>query len=67
MVSYRGDGRLRWVPNAAAGGRPVVDVSGNVFVSGTFAGSVTFGLGEPNQTTVGTNTDGEAFLARYTR
>jgi hypothetical protein len=71
IAKYDSDGNLLWAKNSGGdnddnpGGRGlVVDNAGNVYVTGSFWGTVIFGEGETNETTlVGENTD--IFVAKY--
>lgn len=42
-----------------------VDASGNVFVTGRFSGSSTFGPGEANETVLSSSGDTDVFIAKY--
>src|SRR5262249_57016191 len=43
-----------------------VDGRGNIYVTGHFAGSATFGAGEPNQTVIASAANSEdVFIAKY--
>ena len=78
VAKYDSGGDLLWARAAtgtfAAVGRAVAaDTGGNTYITGDFAfvapfgglSSLTFGLGEPNQTTLTTEFAGEIFVARY--
>jgi hypothetical protein len=68
--SLRAQG-LRWARRAGgtstgdAATGTAVDAVGNVYVTGIFQGSATFGLGEANQTTLTTAGGEDMFVARY--
>ena len=78
VAKYHSGGDLRWARAAtgsfAAVGRAVAaDTEGNTYITGDFGflapfgpSSLTFGLGEPNETTLTTEAGGELFVARYT-
>jgi len=72
VAKYNANGRLLWAKRAGGPhqgaideGRSIaVDGAGNVYVTGQFVNSATFGPGEANETTLsGTST--EIFLAKY--
>ena len=69
---YNPDGTLRWVKRAGGGtiywdcGFGITTLSDNsVVVTGTFWGSATFGLGEPNETVLTSAEQRDFFIARY--
>jgi len=71
VAKYDANGALVWVKRAGASGdsfhegRDVaVDGAGNSYVTGTFDGSATFGLGEANETTL-SGISREIFVAKY--
>src|SRR5437773_1240369 len=77
VAKYDTSGGLIWVRTAtgaiAAVGRAVAaDAAGNTYLTGDFGdpnagpSRLTFGLGEPNETTLRTEFEGEIFVARYT-
>lgn len=47
------------------GQRIALDGDGNSYVTGRFAGTATFGAGEPNETVLTSDGDADLFLARY--
>ena len=75
VAKYDGSGGLLWVraatgPFAAVGRAVAADAGGNSYVTGDFtdsagATSLTFGRGEPNETTLTTESAGEIFVAKY--
>jgi hypothetical protein len=70
VAKYNDAHELLWVQQMGASNNGItsyaiaIDVSGNVYVSGTFYQEATFGLGQTNETTL-TGTAGEIFLAKY--
>ncbi len=71
---YGVNGALLWVrhaqndgvnPSSATGAAISVDGAGNSYATGRFAGSITFGPGEANQTTLSSAGVYELFLAKY--
>ncbi len=73
VAKYTTDGNLIWVKQAAGNrgemGRDIaVDDSGNVYVTGDFDDTVTFGLGEAGEITFTSTSDrgNDIFVAKYT-
>ncbi|MTI29761.1 hypothetical protein E1171_02960, partial [Cytophagales bacterium RKSG123] len=71
IAKYDPNGNLLWAINEGGdnddnpGGRAlIVDDSGNIYLTGTFWGTVTFGEGEPNETTL-TSESSTFLLAKY--
>jgi hypothetical protein len=72
LAKYDIDGTLVWARRAggsdADGGTNAIDGTGNSYVTGNFAGTATFGPGEPNETML-TSDGGQAipamFVAKY--
>jgi hypothetical protein len=67
---YNPDGTMDWVRHVAGttfeAGRGIATFDdGSCVVTGEFSGNVTFGPGDPNQTTLADAGDGDAFIARY--
>lgn len=72
VASYDQRGNLRWFKQPSEGNRQVnggysiaIDSTGNVYVVGTFSGTVTFGEGEINETTIFSQTPLSIFIASY--
>ncbi len=71
VAKYAPDGSLLWVKQAGGEGDDdasgiAVDAAGNSLVTGDFAGSATFGVGEPNETMLSTDDYNSAvFVAKY--
>jgi hypothetical protein len=70
VAKYSWSGTLLWAKRA--GGTIIdyvtgiaVDGSGNVYVTGLFRDTATFGLGEPNQTILTSAGDYDLFVAKY--
>jgi hypothetical protein len=64
VAKYDRDGNLSW---ARTGGlfAVVADDSGNVYTTGTFEGTATFGLGEPRETVLLNEGFRDIFVAKY--
>lgn len=61
---------LDWAKKAGGTGGDVVggiavDISGNSYVTGSFQGSATFGVGDTNETTLVSAGGDDIFVARY--
>jgi uncharacterized delta-60 repeat protein len=70
IARYNPDGTLAWAKHAGGGfselGSGVTALSDDsTVVTGCFAGSATFGLGEPNQTILACDGGWDIFIARY--
>ena len=70
VAKYDASGDLVWAKRAGGtdfdeGLGIAVDVSGNSYVTGFFAGSATFGAGETNATTLTSAGSDEIFVAKY--
>ncbi len=71
IAQYAPDGTLRWARSAAnghvSGNGIAVDTAGNALVMGFIQGSVTFGAGEPNETTLSSESVffTDVFIAQY--
>ena len=73
LAKYTTDGTLTWVKQAGGSGGvgnvgiPVIagNGSGNSYVTGSFTGTVTFGVGETNQTTLTSTGPANMFVAKY--
>jgi hypothetical protein len=70
VAKYNSNGTLVWAKSA--GGTAVdqgsgigVDSSGNSYVTGEFAGTITFGPGEANQTMLTSTGNSDVFIAKY--
>jgi hypothetical protein len=73
IAKYGSDGRLLWArtssprPEHEVGGRGIaVDPRGNSYLTGDFQSLAIFGVGEPNETTLGGTGFINAFIAKYT-
>ena len=69
VAKYDASGALVWAKRAGGSGVDAsfglaVDGAGNVYVTGQFENSATFGAGEANQTTL-SGTSAEIFVAKY--
>ena len=72
VAKYARDGNLVWVKQAGGtsgdsgtGSDITVDSRGNNYVTGSFEGMVTFGPGEPNETTLTSAGSNDIFVAKY--
>lgn len=71
LAKYHPDGNLAWVKRAGGGGSDqgtavALDSLGNIYVTGFFSNSATFGPGELNQTVLtGPTASPEIFVAKY--
>ncbi|MDH3442922.1 MAG: SBBP repeat-containing protein, partial [Deltaproteobacteria bacterium] len=70
VARYDSSGLLQWAKRAGGAGSDrglgiAMDVLGNVYVTGLFNGTATFGLGETNQTVLTSAGSHEMFVARY--
>jgi hypothetical protein len=70
VAKYDSDGHLVWVKQAggtgSAGGFGLgMDGSGNIYITGTFNHSATFGASEPNETTLVSAGSNDIFVAKY--
>jgi Holliday junction resolvase len=70
IAKYDASGLLQWAKRAGGtgndGGRSIaVDGSGNSYLAGWIEGAATFGLGEPNQTTLTSAGDRDIYVAQY--
>jgi Beta-propeller repeat len=70
VAKYNSSGALLWAKRAGGTGSDggsgiAVDGSGNSYVTGSFEGSGTFGLGEANQITLTSDGDFDIFVAKY--
>jgi hypothetical protein len=68
IAKYDSGGSLIRVKGVAQGAHAfaiAVDQDGNSYVTGHFAGSATFGPGDPNQVTLVIAQDNEVFVAKY--
>lgn len=72
ITKYDTNGNLIWArqagglgSNQSEGRGIATDTSGNVTVTGFFEGTVTFGIGEPNQTVLTSTGGRDIFIARY--
>jgi hypothetical protein len=68
VAKYDSSGALVWARRvgADASGRGIaVDAAGNSYVTGSFGGSATFGVGETRQTILSSAGDVDVFVAKY--
>jgi hypothetical protein len=70
VAKYAPDGTLLWAKSAGGSGSDgadgsATDARGNVYVSGFFFGTATFGAGEPNQTELSAVGFIDLFVAKY--
>ena len=70
VAQYNSSGALQWAKRAGGIGSDrglsiAVNGLGNIFLTGLFNGSATFGLGEANQTTLTSGGGNDIFLAQY--
>ena len=70
VAKYAPDGTLLWATHAASTGSDkgegvATDVAGNSVVTGFFGGLATFGIGEPNETSLTSAGSFDVFVAKY--
>jgi len=70
VASYRSDGVFRWARKDGVSGilnacDIAVEKDGNSYVTGTFSGEITFGVGEDTETTFGSIGSRGIFVASY--
>jgi hypothetical protein len=70
VAKYNSSGALLWAKRAGGSGSGQgfgvrVGGSGNVYLTGSFEGSITFGFGEANQTSLTADGAFDMFVARY--
>lgn len=70
VASYADDGSLRWAVQAGSGGQMqvsdvAVDETGDVFITGAFRETATFGIGEPDPISLTANGPSDIFVAKY--
>ena len=70
VAKYNSAGALLWVKRAGStnfddGYGIGIDASGNCYITGRFTGSVTFGQGEDNQTTLNSSGSIDIFVAKF--
>ena len=71
LAKHNADGTLAWAKQAGgtgafAGGKCIASLPDrSAIVGGIFGDAVTFGAGEPNETTLVPQADGDLFLAKY--
>ncbi len=70
VAKYNANGLLQWVKRAGeaeadSGVAIAVDQTGNSYATGSFRGSVIFGQGDPNQTTLNSDLGSDIFIAKY--
>jgi hypothetical protein len=70
IAKYNSNGALVWAKRAAGSGSGqgfgiTVSKTENVYVTGSFTGSVSFGLGEANQKTLTSDGGFDLFIAKY--
>ena len=70
VAKYNRAGKFLWVTSAGGiaddeGLGVVADRRGEVFVTGTFAGTATFGAGGDNETVLSADPSGNIFIAKY--
>ena len=72
VAKYARSGTLLWARSAGGAGNDwsygvATDLRGNSYVAGHFAGTSTFGAGEPNETKLSSPGDTDVFVAKYRR
>jgi hypothetical protein len=72
VAKYASNGNLLWatqtegtIHSGNKGEAIAVDTSGDSMVTGSFWGSTTFGVGEPNETTLTSAGEGDVFIAKF--
>jgi hypothetical protein len=74
VAKYAANGNILWVTQSEGtnrysginkGNAIAVDTSGTSIVTGSFSSEVTFGAGEPNETTLTSAGEGDVFIAKF--
>jgi uncharacterized delta-60 repeat protein len=70
LAKYNADGSLAWARQAGSTGADgaggiALFRDGTAVVTGMYGGQITFGTGEPNETTLAPQGDGDIFIAKY--